>query len=264
MKITMFPRFMSKIALTCASVLALSAASLSAQTVDQIVAKINEAGGGEKAQRAVKSIETQMEMIYNGGQVKIPMKVILQRPAFSYAEGSFQGMTFKDAYDGKSGWAISPLTGQIDPAPKNEQELKDAEEQADIDGPFIDTKAKGYKVELMGKEDLDGEQTFKLKVTNKHNDVKYYFVGADSYLVIKVTTKRKNKEGGEDETETFLSDYKKLPNGLIMAHTIESKMKGQTFLTMVTKSITFDKTYDVSMFAMPPAKKADAKAEVKK
>lgn len=264
MKITMFPRFMSKIALACASVLALSAASLSAQTVDEIVAKINEAGGGEKAQRAVKSQEMQAELIMQGGAVKIPLKVIQLRPALMYSEASFQGATFKDGYDGKSGWQINPFAGQTDPAPKNEEELKEAEEQADMDGPFIDSKTKGYKIELMGKEDLDGEQAYKLKVTNKHNDVKYYFVGADNYLPIKVTTKKKNKEGGEYETETFLSDYKKLPNGLVMAHTSESKIKGQTFQTMVTKSVTFDKTYDVSMFAMPPAKKADAKAEVKK
>lgn len=264
MKITMFPRFMSKIALACASVLALSAASLSAQTVDEIVAKINEAGGGEKAQRAVKSQEMQMEMIMQGGQMKIPFKLIQQRPAFTYTEASFQGMTFKDGYDGKSGWGINPFAGQTDPAPKNEEELKEAEEQADIDGAFIDSKTKGYKIELMGKEDLDGEQTFKLKITNKHNDVKYYFVGADNYLPIKYVSKKKTKEGSEFETETFLSDYKKLPNGLIIPHTQEIKVKGQTVQTMVIKSVTFDKTYDVAMFAMPPAKKADAKAEVKK
>ncbi len=259
MKITMFPRFMRNAALACASVFAMSAVSLSAQTVDDIVAKMNDAAGGEKVQRAVKSQEMQMEMIVNGGAVKIPVKVFQQRPAFFLSDATFQGMTFKDGYDGKSGWQINPMLGQMSPTPKNEEELKDMEEQADFDGPFIDSKIKGYKVELMGKEDLDGEQAFKLKVTNKHNDVKYYFVGADNYLPIKVVTKKKNKEGGEYETETFLSDYKKLPNGLLMPHTTESKIKGQTFQTMVMKSITFDKTYEASLFAIPPAKAAEAK-----
>jgi hypothetical protein len=255
---------LKRAALVGVSAFALATTSLSAQTVDEIITKINDASGGEKVQRAVKSQEMQMEMIVNGGAVKIPVKVIQQRPAFVYSEGTFQGMTFKDGYDGKSGWQINPFGGQMDPAPKNEEELKESEEQADMDGPFIDSKTKGYKIELMGKEDLDGEQAFKLKVTNKHGDIKYILVGADNYLPIKSISKKKNKEGGETEAETYFSDYKKLPNGIVVAHTMETKIKGQTVQTMVTKSIAFDKTFDASIFAAPPAKKADAKAETKK
>lgn len=245
------------------SILALTAVSLSAQSIDDIVAKINEAGGGEKAQRAVKSMEIQAEVTQTGNAMKIPIKIIQQRPAFFYQEISLMGMTAKEGYDGKAGWGITPWAGQTDPAPKNEEELKDSEENADIDGEFIDSKAKGYKIELMGKEDLEGEQAYKLKVTNKHGDVKYRFFSADTYLPIKTVSKRKNKEGGETELETYFSDFKKLPNGLIMSHTTDIKSKGQTFQTMIVKSITFDKTYDASLFAQP-AKKADAKAETKK
>jgi len=246
-----------------ASIFAFTIGSLSAQSVDDVVAKINEAAGGEKVQRAVKSQEVQFEMVMQGGAVKIPVKVIQQRPAFTYSEGTFSGMTFKDAYDGKSGWQINPFAGQMDPAPKNEEELKESEEQADIDGEFIDSKTKGYKIELMGKEDLEGEQAYKLKITNKHGDVKYRFFSADSYLPIKTVTKKKNKEGGETESETYFSDFKKLPNGLMFPHTMDTKIKGQTVQTMIVKSIAFDKTYDASLFA-PPAKKVDAKAETKK
>lgn len=247
------------------SILALTAVSLSAQSVDDVVAKINEAGGGEKAQRAIKSQEMQAEVTQTGSANQISIKTIQQRPAFTYTEISLLslGMTAKDAYDGKTGWQITPWAGQMDPAPKNEEELKDSEESADIDGEFIDSKAKGYKIELMGKEDLEGEQAYKLKVTNKHGDVKYRFFSADNYLPIKTVSKKKNKEGGETESETYFSDFKKLPNGLVMAHTMDIKVKGQTVQTVTLKSITFDKTYEASLFA-PPAKKADAKTETKK
>jgi hypothetical protein len=236
------------------SILALTAVSLSAQSVDDVVAKINEAGGGEKAQRAVKSMETQLELKFNGGAVTLPVKSIKQRPAYTYSEAVFQGATFKTWYDGKNGWAINPMQGQTAPAPQNEEELKETEDDADIDGPFIDTKAKGYKIELSGKEDLDGEQAYKIKVTNRHNDVKYYFVGAENYLPIKVVSKKKNKEGGEFETETYMSDYKKMPNGVVIPYSSETKMKGQTVSTTTVKSITFDKTYEASLFT-PPVKK---------
>lgn len=254
---------LKRAALAGASIFAFATLSLSAQSVDDVIAKINEAGGGEKVQRAVKSMEMQMELKFNGGAVTLPLKAIKQRPAYTYSEAVFQGATFKDWYDGKNGWSINPMQGQINPAPKNDEELKESEDDADMDGPFIDTKAKGYKVELSGKEDLDGEQVFKIKVTNKHSDVKYYFVGADNYLPIKVVSKKKNKEGGEYETETYLSDYKKLPNGVVIPHSTETKIKGQTIQTMIVKSVVFDKSYDPSVFA-PPTKAMDAKVEPKK
>ena len=37
--------------------------------------------------------------------------------------------------------------------------------QADIDGPLVDWKSKGHKVEYLGTEDMDGTQAHKLKVT---------------------------------------------------------------------------------------------------
>ncbi|MFY7998692.1 MAG: hypothetical protein ACOVSW_08835 [Candidatus Kapaibacteriota bacterium] len=255
---------LKRAALVGVSAFALATTSLSAQTVDEIITKINDAAGGEKTQRAVKSQEMQMEMTQSGSAMKIPVKVIVQRPSFAYTEGTVMGMTFKDGYDGKSGWQITPWTGQMDPAPKNEEELKESEERADIDGEFIDSKVKGYKIELMGKEDLEGEQAFKLKITNRHGDVKYRFFSAESYLPIKTVSKTKNKEGGESETEAYFSDFKKLPNGLIFPHTLDTKVKGQTVQTMVVKSVVFDKIYDAGFFAAPPAKKADAKAETKK
>lgn len=254
---------LKRAALAGASILAFTAGSLSAQSVDDVIAKINEAAGGEKAQRAVKSQEMQVEVIQTGNAMKIPVKTIQQRPAFIYTEVAVMGMTIKDAYDGKTGWATNPFAGQTEPAPKNEEELKESEEQADIDGPFIDSKAKGFKIELMGKEDLEGEQAYKLKVTNRHGDVKYRFFSADNYLPIKTVSKKKNKEGGEVESEEYYSDFKKLPNGLVLYHTMDTKIKGQTVMTAVVKSITFDKTYDTSVFA-PPAKKAESKTEAKK
>lgn len=254
---------LKRAALAGASILAFTAGSLSAQSVDDVIAKINEAAGGEKAQRAVKSQEMQVELIQTGNAMKIPIKIIQQRPAFTYTEVAVMGMVIKDAYDGKTGWAINPYAGQMEPAPKNEEELKESEEQADIDGEFIDSKAKGFKIELMGKEDLEGEQAYKLKITNKHGDIKYRFFSADNYLPIKTVSKKKNKEGGETESETYFSDFKKLSNGLMFPHTMDIKVKGQTVQTMTVKSITFDKTYDASLFA-PPAKKAESKTEAKK
>jgi outer membrane lipoprotein-sorting protein len=250
-----------------ASVLAFStigSMNLSAQTVDDVVAKINDAAGGVAKQKAVKTMSTEMELIMQGGAMKIPLKAIQKRPAMLYTEASFQGMQMKTAYDGKGGWQINPFQGQNKPAAMNEEEIKQNEEQADMDGEFIDSKEKGYKVELMGKEDLDGSMAYKLKVVNKHGDIKYRFFDAESYLPIKTVSKVKTKEGGESESETYFSDFKKF-GGLTFACSAETKVKGETQSRMVIKNVELDKAVDDKIFvapaevAKPAAKPADKK-----
>lgn len=242
---------LQKTLLAGASMLVLGAFNLTAQSVDDVVAKINDAVGGVAKQKAVKSVTMEMEMIQGGGAMKIPIKVVQKRPMMTYTEGSFQGMTFKQAFSGKEGWQINPFQGQMKPAAMNEEEIKEAEEQADIDGEFIDGAAKGYKIELMGKEDLDGAMAYKLKVVNKHGDIKYRFFDAENYLPIKTVSKKKTKEGGEFETETYYSDFKKF-GGLTYPCSMETKVKGQSQGQMVVKSVELDKTIDDKMFA-PPA-----------
>jgi hypothetical protein len=247
-----------------ASMLVLGAFNLAAQSVDDVVAKINDAVGGVAKQKAVKSQITEIEIIQGGGAMKLPAKVYQKRPMMLYFELSFQGMQMKNAFDGKGGWQTNPFQGQNKPTAMNEEEIKDAEEQADIDGEFIDSKEKGFKIELMGKEDLDGAMAYKLKVTNKHGDVKYRFFDAESYLPIKTVSKRKNKEGGETESETYFSDFKKF-GGLTVACSAETKIKGQTVSQMVIKNVELDKPIDDKIFAAPAdlVKKDDKPAEKK-
>ncbi len=80
-------------------------------------------------------------------------------------------------------------------------------DQADIDGPLVDYKAKGHQVELVGKEKVEGSDAYKLKVTKKDGDVEYYFLDADSYLPVRVEGKRTIR-GTEIEGESTLGDYK--------------------------------------------------------
>ena len=67
---------------------------------------------------------------------------------------------------------------------------KDIEENADIDGPLVDYKSKGNKVELLGKDKLEGTDAYKLKATLKNGDVMTIYLDADSFLEIKEEVKR--------------------------------------------------------------------------
>jgi len=139
------------------------------------------------------------------------------------------------------------------PEPMSAEDLKDMEEQADLDGSLVDWKAKGHTVELMGKEKVEGSDAYKLKLTLKNGDTRYVYIDVDSYLELKTDAKRTIR-GSEVETESVASDYKEV-GGLILPHTITQGPKGSPQKQTITvDKIELDVPLDDARFKMPEVK----------
>jgi hypothetical protein len=122
-----------------------------------------------------------------------------------------------------------------------------------MDGPLVDWKAKGHKVELVGKEKLEGTDVYKLKVTMKDGNVHYLFLDADSYLDIKGEAKR-TVRGTEVETEQTIGDYKEV-GGHMVPHSFESGAKGRPEKQKMTiEKVELDVPIEDARFAMPAKK----------
>ena len=136
-------------------------------------------------------------------------------------------------------------------------EKKDLEENADIDGPLVDYKSKGNKVELLGKDKLEGSDVYKLKATLKNGDVVTIYLDADSYLEVKEEVKR-NVRGTDQEVESLLGDYKEV-NGLMFPFSMENGIKGSQQKEKLTISkIELNIPVEDAMFKMPAATAAPA------
>lgn len=224
-----------------------------AQTVEEVVAKHLEARGGLDKVKAVKSMRLTGKMTVGPG-IEAPVTLEMKKPGSVRMEITFQGNTGIQAYDGKSGWGISPMSASKAPEPMSAEDLKDIEEQADLDGSLVDSKAKGHTVELMGKEKVEGSDAFKLKVTLKNGDIRYIYIDADSYLELKTDAKRVIR-GSEVETESVSSDYKEV-GGLILPHTIVQGAKGNPQKQTITiDKVELDVPIDDARFKMPEVKK---------
>ncbi len=244
------------------ALLALAGAALlapaSAQTLDEILAKNLEARGGADKIKAVKTVRLTGRMTVGPG-LEAPVVMEFKRPTKMRMDFTIQGMTGSQAFDGKGGWQIMPFQGNPNPEPMSPDDIKDAEEQADIDGPLVDWKAKGHAVELVGKEKVEGTDAWKLKITMKGGDVRYVFLDADAYLEIRGEGKRKIR-GTEMETEQTISDYKEV-GGLVMPHAFEGGPKGSPMRQKITiDKIELDVDIDDARFAMPAKKDAPAPA----
>ncbi len=228
-------------------------------TVDEVIARYIKAIGGREKIDSVKTMKVSGKTIFGGG-MESPTTLETKRPNKMRMEFTFQGMTGTRAYDGKTGWSIMPFMGKTDPEKMSEDEVKDMEEQADMDGPLVDYQKKGNKVELLGKEDVEGSSAYKVKVTKKDESVQYHFLDAETFLPVKIVAKMK-RHGTEMEVEQILSDYKSI-GGLMVAHSMQNRAAGQGGMgggmNMVFDKVEVNVDIPDDRFAMPEAKKAEA------
>ena len=215
---------MRKILLTLAG-LAMFALPAAAQTTDEIVAKYIKAVGGMDKIQAIKTLKRSGKFIGGGGFEAVVAQEN-QRPNMVREEFIFQNLTGVNAYDGHTGWKIEPWQGKKDPEALGEEELKSILEDADFDGPLVDWKKKGNKLEYLGHDDVEGTDTYKLKVTLPNGTVFTYYIDSEYYVPIKIDTKRTIR-GADREYETVIGDYKKV-DGVYVPFSMETNAKGNT------------------------------------
>lgn len=232
----------------------------SAQTVDDLIKKNIEAHGGLAKLKAVKTMKATGKIIQQG--LEIPITLQQKRPGMVRMDAVFQGKSMVQSYDGETGWKIDPFQGNPEPEKVAGDDLKDLEQQSDLDGPLVDYKTKGHTVELIGKEELEGTPVYKLKLTLKKGDVREIYLDADTALELKVSSKRKTP-GGEIDVDQFLGNYKPV-NGLMFAFAIDTKVKGQTVNQIVIDKIETDVPIEDPLFKMPAKAAEKPKTEEKK
>jgi outer membrane lipoprotein-sorting protein len=237
----------------CALLVAVAA---SAQTADEIIDKHIKALGGIEKLKAIQSVKATGKV--KAGPMEFPAVMLKSRPDNFRLDFTVQGMTGTQAYDGTTGWAVMPFMGKKDPEKMDEDMQKSMKDEADFDGPLVDYKAKGNKVELLGKEDVEGSPAYKLHLTTKSGTESNLYIDAETYLAIKSESKRK-VQGQEVESETVIGDYKEV-DGLLMPHSMESRRKGAP--AGATQAIVIEKyelnaKVDGAQFKMPEVKKAE-------
>ena len=125
----------------------LLAASAQAMTADELVAKNVAARGGAESLQAIKSLRLSGKMILGGFGAEIDAVQVFKRPGSYRFEGTLQGMTMVQSYDGKEAWRIFPFQGRKDPERTSADDAKELAEQADFEGGWVNAAAKGNRLE---------------------------------------------------------------------------------------------------------------------
>ncbi|HEX4826184.1 MAG TPA: hypothetical protein VFV19_17930 [Candidatus Polarisedimenticolaceae bacterium] len=187
-----------------------------APTVDTIVAGYVASRGGLAKIRSIQTLRQQGHATAGPGRNAVVMRE-LKRPGKTRFEFTLQGITAVFASDGTRGWQVSPFQGDVDAHALPPEAVAEAVEQADIEGPLVDWKAKGHKVELAATEPVDGRPAYKLKVTLKSGDIRYDYIDTKTSRLVRTDSTRQLR-GSPVAIVTTFGDFKMTGGALFPGH----------------------------------------------
>lgn len=211
-----------------------------AQTADEIITKHIEAIGGADAWKKVNTMVTTGTLKLQSADIDVNQTIV-------NGKGSRQdiiamGMNGYNIVTPTEGWKFMPFQGQKAAEPLTADDLKEAQDELDVQGTLLDYKTKGHTIEYLGTEDVEGVDAYKIKETLKGGKVITLYFDPKTYYIIKTVSKQK-ANGKEVEVPTNLGNYQKLPEGIVVPLSI-----GLPFGELVITKVEINKPIDESIF----------------
>jgi hypothetical protein len=186
-----------------------------AQSVDDIAAKAIVARGGIKRIKSVNSQRLTGKISLNTGESG-PLVVEMKRPGMMRETVILGDKTMSRTTDGILGWAVGSLRDLAEPQQVSAEELRTLSASADFEGPLVDYKEKGNKIELAGKEKVGKRLAFKVVISMKSGENRIDFIDCKSHLEVKWQGVAKG-----NMFESYFRDYREV-RGLMYAFEIDS------------------------------------------
>jgi hypothetical protein len=136
----------------------------------------------------------------------------------------------------QKGWSSSPRNNNGAFTAMTDEQLKSLQPQLDCAGPLVDYTAKGNKPEMLGKDTINGNECYKVKLTLASGQYITYSIDAKTYYILRETRKgggmmggggggggrggRGSGAGADAEFNIDYSDYQKTADGYIFPNTI--------------------------------------------
>jgi hypothetical protein len=230
-----------------------------AQTADAILAKYYENTGGIDKWKALQGIKISAKV--NQGGMEIPLDIYQLKDGRQMTVINIQGTKImQNVFDGTTLWGhnLANMKLEKSDAEKTENFKK---ETSDFPDPFLNYKTRGFKIEMVGKEKVDGTDAFKLKVTKNPvkvdgvevENVVFYYFDTELYVPVMMEQEIKSGQGKGSINQTKMSDYQDV-SGLIMPFGLSQGIKGGPLAAITVTAIEIDPKVDDAAFKFPEAK----------
>jgi len=230
------------------SLFTITAAQAQDASLDDILSNYFENIGGEEEWKKIKSMEMSGKSAAQGMEFPVTLKTM--EPTYFKMEINFQGKQMIQAFDGEVAWGINPFMGGDEPQKGDEEQTKQMKKQKFQD-EFIDYKGKGHEVELVGTEEVEGTETYKIKMKKKEGDVVFYYFDTENFVPIMQKSFMDSGPMKGQTSETYMSDYQEV-DGLMIPFTVEQKVAGNAVFSFTAEEVKLNpEGLDASAFAFP-------------
>ncbi|MBN8651253.1 MAG: outer membrane lipoprotein-sorting protein [Cytophagales bacterium] len=232
--------------------------STQAQTADEIINNYLENTGGKAKWAAIQGVKMTAKINMQG--MELPLSIIELKDGRQLSYATFQGMQFyQEVFDGTTLWGTNQMTMKAEKSDAETTENFKKNLATDFPSPFLDYQKKGFKVELLGKETVDGSETLKIKLTKKPilvdgketENVEFYYFDAADFVPILIEVEVKSGPGKGMVSQAKMSDYQEV-DGLLFPFSMTAGAKGQPGGQTITfTSIELNPKVEAASFAFP-------------
>ena len=230
---------------------------LQAQTAQEIIDTYIENIGGHDAWSKIESMTAKGIGKQQG--VEYPFVATYMADGRYLIEIDIQGTPFVvEAFDGETSWAMNFQT-QKPEAQDSESSLNTKNEAKDLlVSPFFNYKEKGYAIELVSKETMEGTEAFKIKLTKKptlsdgeeKENIEFFFFDTENYVPIASESTLNSGPAQGMTSQSIYSDFQEI-NGLYLPFSQIDKFNGQIGLEVLIETAQFNTEVDETIFKMP-------------
>jgi outer membrane lipoprotein-sorting protein len=215
------------------------------QNAKDILAKMIEAQGGRAALEKIKdtTMTGTMEIIQYG--LSGSLSIYIKEPDKVRMDMEFMGMVMTQAYDGENGWGVNPQTGSVEDMPADQANEMKRTAMGNV--ALLNPEKYGIKYTYKNKETLEGTDYYVLEQAFEDGHTVTMYVDTKTYLVYKTREMSTNMAGVQEDTETFIGDYKKV-DGMMMFHSMRVVQGGQEAMTMTITEVSFNTGIEDSFF----------------
>jgi len=235
-------------------------ASMQAQSVDEIIDAYFENTGGKENWNKIDAIR--YSGTANAQGMEIPWVMTQTKDGKQALTIDIQGQKMTQmAFDGETMWTTNFMTMLPEKADAETSENVKKSSTKNFISPFLNYKDKGYTVELVGEETMEGTETFKLKLTEdpvmvdgvETPNVTFYYFEKENMVPIAVESEVKQGPMAGQTFKDTMSDYEEV-DGLYFPFSMTQG--GQP---MNVTSIEINPEIDDAIFAFPETAETDEK-----
>lgn len=231
---------LSAVVAVCVLAILIGAPAAGGQTIEEIIARNLDAKGGAEQLRRIQSAKQTSTITVQG--LEGTMVIYAKRPNLTRQEMTLAGQTVIQAFDGMTAWTQNPLAGVLEPTAILGPEAELIRAQAAFDGPFVDYQLRGYTMELLGDESLNGAAVHHVKMTDSQGRVQHAYLDITSGLEVRIVT-----ENGSLTLEQDLSDYREV-GGIKKPFFVRLSANGEAIGQITVQRVELDVRLDDALF----------------